>query len=291
MKKRLLPRFSPPLPLFAITTLFSAGLVLAGSLPAMSKRRAQAQPSPSAGAGIVLTPSQASTIGKKIWQNECGGTVEGLTSWNTGEDFASLGIGHFIWYHANFRGPFDESFPTLIAYMKQRGVKMPAWLANARTCPWTSRSQFLAARESAQMRELRQFLANTVSIQTDFIVRRLEQALPKMLAEVPSQQEKALVRGRFYAVSESTNGVYALIDYVNFKGEGVKKTERYQGQGWGLLQVLQAMQGTPRGADAAREFSEAAKRTLQRRVRNAPKNESQWLAGWMNRCASYARPL
>ena len=32
-----------------------------------------------------------------------------------------------------------------------------------------------------------------------------------------------------------------LIDYVNFKGEGVLETERYRGRGWGLLQVLEGM--------------------------------------------------
>ncbi|MEM8953239.1 MAG: hypothetical protein AAGD22_03720, partial [Verrucomicrobiota bacterium] len=240
-------------------TLALALLLAPDPLGAFSKRRASAQAT--ANAGIKLSAAQAKTIGQKIWQNECGGTIEGLTSWNAGENFASLGIGHFIWYHNQYRGPFDESFPKLIAYMKQRRVKMPAWLANARTCPWTSRSQFLAAQNSPQMRELRSFLADTVPVQTDFIVRRLEQALPKMLNEVASPQEKNLVRGRFYAVAETTNGVYALIDYVNFKGEGTKPTERYKGQGWGLLQVLENMKGTPRGQDAAKEFSESAKRT------------------------------
>jgi hypothetical protein len=47
-------------------------------------------------------------IGKKVWANECDGKVEGLTSWNGGEAFPSLGIGHFIWYPAGRRGPFDE---------------------------------------------------------------------------------------------------------------------------------------------------------------------------------------
>jgi hypothetical protein len=44
-----------------------------------------------------LSESQKMAIGKKIWQNECGGTVDGLTTWNVGEEFPSLGIGHFIW--------------------------------------------------------------------------------------------------------------------------------------------------------------------------------------------------
>src|SRR6476661_2837441 len=49
-------------------------------------------------ADVTLSPAQLQRVGQRIWQNECAGTVEGLTSWNSSEDFASLGIGHFIWY-------------------------------------------------------------------------------------------------------------------------------------------------------------------------------------------------
>jgi hypothetical protein len=35
----------------------------------------------------------------------------------------------------------------------------------------------------------------------------------------------------------------------------------------------------------------AARLTLDRRIQLAPKPESQWRAGWFNRCASYARGL
>jgi hypothetical protein len=45
---------------------------------------------------VSLSHGDALKIGKRVWQNECNGTVSGLTSWNQGEDFASLGIGHFI---------------------------------------------------------------------------------------------------------------------------------------------------------------------------------------------------
>ena len=68
-------------------------------------------------------------IGRKIWQNECGGTVAGLTSWNAGENFASLGIGHFIWYPAGARGPFEESFPVFVRYAHSAG-------RNCRSCFW-----------------------------------------------------------------------------------------------------------------------------------------------------------
>ena len=59
---------------------------------------------PSDAQSIRLSDSQAVRIGAKIWQNESGGTIAGLTAWNHGEDFASLRIGHFIWYPAGRRG-------------------------------------------------------------------------------------------------------------------------------------------------------------------------------------------
>src|SRR5207247_8676650 len=72
------------------------------------------------------------------------------------------------------------------------------------------------------------------------------------------------------------------------KGERVLHTERYQGQGWGLLQVLESMHGTG-DADAVDEFARAARATLTRRVHNAPagRHESRWLTGWIRRVNSY----
>ncbi len=242
---------------------------------------------------IALSESDAAAIGRKIWQNECAGTVEGLTSWNAGEDFPSLGIGHFIWYVPGRPGPFQESFPSLLAYMRERGVAVPAWLAEARGCPWNSRTEFLKEQQSPRMKELRQFLANTVSVQTGFIVRRLELSLPEMQKATPSASDKERLHANFHLMASNRNGLYALIDYVNFKGEGIKPEERYQGQGWGLRDVLLEMRPASGGSAATTEFSEAAKRVLQRRVRNAPsdRGESRWLAGWMNRCDTYKRGI
>ena len=240
----------------------------------------------SAPTGIRISATEAKTIGQKIWQNECGGTVRGLTSWNAGENFASLGIGHFIWFPAGVSAPYEESFPPLIAFMKSRRVAMPGWLASTPDCPWRSKADFERAANSPQMVELRNFLKNTIPLQTEFILKRLEAALPKMLGAVPPNQ-RDLVRGRFYAVASTGKGKYALMDYVNFKGEGTNPKERYKGQGWGMLQVLQDMRGTPTGAAATNEFANAGIRVLTRRVSNAPRKESQWLPGWTNRCNTY----
>ncbi len=243
-------------------------------------------------ADIAVSREDALKIGRKIWMNECSGTIEGLTSWNRGEDFASLGIGHFIWYVEGKDGRFEESWPKLIAFMKERGMKtMPRWIAETPDCPWPDYASFQAAQDSAAMADLRQFLASTIELQTEFIVMRLQAALPKMTDATDGRRERRKLERNFYAVAESPQGLYALIDYVNFKGEGVNPGERYQGQGWGLAQVLLEMRGHASGAAAAHEFSEAAKRTLRRRIQLAPRDETQWLRGWMNRCETYKRPL
>ncbi len=241
---------------------------------------------------IALSDAEALRIGKKIWQNECNGTVAGLTAWNEGEDFASLGIGHFIWYPQGKRGPFEESFPKLVSFMSSRGAKLPKVLLSAGglPCPWNSRVEFFQARQTTEMKQLRQFLADTVDLQAEFMVNRLETALPKMLDEA-ALADRENVRRQFERVASTPQGCYALVDYVNFKGEGVLHTERYRGQGWGLLQVLEGMTQSDRGPSAVEEFTRSARAVLTRRVQNAPaeRNESRWLSGWIHRLNSYTR--
>lgn len=239
-------------------------------------------------ADIRLTPDQVSRIGRRIWANECDGTVAGLTSWNKGEAFASLGIGHFIWYPAGNEGPFEESFPPLVRYLQSRRVPLPGWLPRTANCPWPNRDAFTRDAGGAMQSDLRKLLSATVREQSEFIILRLQNALPKMLAAAP-RSKRDQVRANFESLLQSPEGSYAMIDYVNFKGEGTNPGERYKGEGWGLLQVLSDMKA---GSSAA-GFGQAAKRVLARRVQNSPKErgESRWLAGWQNRCAGYGGRL
>ncbi len=226
---------------------------------------------PNSVVSVTLSASEALKIGKRVWQNECNGAISGLTSWNKGEDFASLGIGHFIWYPKGRRGPFDESFPKVVSFISNRGAKLPTMLLSVgrgEPCPWNSRTEFLRAEQTPEMNQLRRFLADTVDLQAEFLVARLEAALPKMLAEA-APADRTNVQQQFERLTKTPQGCYALVDYVNFKGEGVLHTERYQGQGWGLLQVLETMHGTS-DAGAVDEFARAAKAVLTRRVQNAP---------------------
>lgn len=258
--------------------LIFAAIVTPGTEHAVAQSAPQSQ----------MSASDLERIGKRIWQSECAGTVEGLTSWNSGEDFASLGIGHFIWYPPGNSGPFEESFPPLIAFLRQSGVTVPGWLLQTPDCPWPDRAAFIRDKNSQRQQELRKLLASTVPQQTQFIIARLKAAAPKMQAAAGEQGNR--VAQNMQLLGQTAAGNYAMIDYVNFKGEGLKPEERYNGQGWGLLQVLMEMQAAD-AASAPRAFATASKAVLTRRVKNSSpaRNEKQWLPGWLNRCDAYGR--
>ncbi len=235
-----------------------------------------------------LGPAELERIGHRIWKNECDGKVEELTSWNTGENFASLGIGHFIWYPAGVEGPFEESFPRLISFFRQNGVKLPGWLLEVKHCPWSDKRGFDRDHTGERQKELRSLLSRTVKEQTQFIIQRLDAAAPKF--EKAAGKQGAHVTRNIALLKQSAAGNFAMIDYINFKGDGLNAKERYQGEGWGLLQVLLLMKPAD-ASSAPAAFADAAKRVLTRRVQNSPKDrgEKRWLPGWHNRCDAYAK--
>jgi len=248
---------------------------------------------PSTGHSSGLSSTAKHKIGQKIWENESGGKISGLTHWNVGEEFPSMGIGHFIWYPKGFNGRWTESFPLFIRYAQQHGSQgIPAWVTQNPHCPWSSRASFLKDFNGTQLTGLRKYLANNVALQTDYIVATSRAALPKILASAPASQ-RAKIQANYLKVSTTTNGTYALIDYVNFKGDGTNPSERYNNQGWGLMWVLMEMKSVPTGQPAAREFAASAKRCLDRRISNSPsaRGEARWKAGWHNRCDTYTRPF
>ena len=238
-----------------------------------------------------ISKAELNAIGEKIFKNEAAGKKENLVYWNEGENFPSLGIGHFIWYKQGEPGIFEESFPQLVEFLKSKNVKLPKIMAENKYSPWKDRQELVNLKTKkipdTDIEELTNFLYENKDLQIMFIFKRLESSLEKMLA-VSNDREN--VRKQFYRVASLPNGLYPLIDYVNFKGEGTNPQERYNGQGWGLLQVLENMKGTETGKSALTEFSNSAKFVLQRRVNNSDpsKNERKWLQGWFNRCNTYA---
>ncbi len=240
---------------------------------------------------IASDQVQLERIAKLVFQNECAAKEACLTSWNKGEEFASLGIGHFIWYPQGTpesNKHFSESFPGLIHFMRQQGVEIPSWIQANKGCPWPNRKAFENEQKTQKMTELRLFLIKTMQFQADFMQKRLKSALPLILATVQERQ-RSHIRQQFDRVAAAPMGMYALMDYVNFKGEGVNPKERYSGQGWGLLQVLAEMHGELPGIAAITEFVRSAEMLLTRRVALSPSehHESRWLAGWRKRLHTY----
>lgn len=234
----------------------------------------------------VPSKDELNHVGTLIYKNETGLRKEFLVHWNKGEEFPSLGIGHFIWYPENFKnGRFDESFPGLIQFYKEKGIAVPKILST-RYSPWTNLEEFNTAKSKGEMNEAIDFLENTKDVQIEYIYKRLDSSLDKLTAVSKNPDH---VKKQFYRVANSKNGLYPLIDYINFKGEGIKKTERYKNEGWGLLQILELMQGEATGQAALDEFSEKATFVLHRRIDNSPKErgEERWKANWTSRCATY----
>ena len=248
---------------------------------------------------LVLPGDLAKKIGQKIWLNESGGKIHAITSWSANEEFASLGIGHFIWFPVGKWLPYEESFPALLEFMRKKNVRLPAWLNQAQipANPWTSRAEFRRNANSPQMKELRRFLLDTVAEQTQFMMARAQGAMEKILKTTPDGREREHIVIQFTRVVRDPDNFYPLIDYINFKGEGTNPNEaamnRETGrrQGWGLKQVLLKMNGVTGDPKAVRaEFADAAQFVLQQRVRNLPSNRV-FEVGWLRRIATYHRPI
>lgn len=226
----------------------------------------------------------------RILKNQTGGDLKKLINWNERGNFVTLGIGHFIWYPTAKKGQYTESFPTFLNYAKAHGAPLPAWLANQYQtgAPWSNSAAFNRAQNDPQLKELHAFMNKTLNLQANFMVTRLKQTVPAMLQSLPAN-ERQRVQNNYRVVEKSPGGIYPLLDYIQFKGSGINPAERYRGQGWGLLQVLQEMQNTQPGPAALAEFRRAADDVLVRRIANAPaeSREARNLSQWLDRISTY----
>jgi len=245
--------------------------------------------------GPLGSTRELRVIGDKIFRNEAGGVKSKLVHWNHGENFAAMGIGHFTWYPAGpRRHRFGNTFPGLLAFLEKRGERLPTWLKRAQRhgAPWNSRTALMRAKGSRQVNELENLLYRTRHLQAEYIIKRAQRAMPRLVKKTP-RHLRSLVSKNLNAVANTPGGWYALVDYVNFKGEGLNRRGGYRGQNWGLLQVLENMQPARSGPQALNNFASSAMAVLQRRVRNSPprRNEARWLRGWSKRINTYRYPL
>jgi hypothetical protein len=239
-----------------------------------------------------MTANELNCLEKMIFFNECSGKTERMLTWNADEAFPSFGIGHFIWYPAGKKGPYKELFPEFLSFLEVQKEVIPPWIAAlpSREAPWPTREAFLADLKSERMTVLKDFLEKSQRFQAQFMTRRVVGILPRMLETIP-EKERPVIELKFKEIADAPEGMFALIDYVNFKGEGILESERSQGQGWGLLQVLQEMRLPEEKEDALEEFVRAAKKVLEDRTRHASpdKDYSKRLRGWKARVKNYLK--
>lgn len=241
---------------------------------------------------LDLDEGELALVGARFFRNECGGDADKLTHWNRGETFISLGILHMLWYPGGVTETYRQTFPDFVRYCRAKGEPVPPWVLDALPtgCPWPDRDSFYARFDTDLARSLRTFLARTTALQAAFAHRRLVTGLKPLLDDAPISRRIPLAMKLFF-LGRSAGGVFALVDYVNFKGEGLSPKERYRDQGWGLRQVLEAMPIPTSAAEALESFVSSAKGVLSRRVANAPdpEKERRWLPGWHRRLDTYLK--
>jgi hypothetical protein len=225
----------------------------------------------------------------QLQRRETGGDDHKLIFWHQGEAMASLGIGHFLWFPSSVQPTATETFPALIDTLVALRVELPPWLAHRfaigeRGCPWSSRDELKAAEGLPHYQDLMQLLMTTKEQQARFVLDRFSKDLKATLQSLPSEA-RAQLQARLGALA-AASAFSALVDYAHFKGWGTNPSERYQGHGWGLVQVLEQMR-----CDTLPCFVESAEGVLTERVRLAPPErisfEKAWLPGWLRRVRAY----
>ena len=242
----------------------------------------------------AFSPTGYYWLASRIYHSEALGQQRYLTHWNAGEDFPSLGIGHFIWFPAGVDAPFDESFPAMVRHVRASAgqcAPVPAWLDDLDKfeAPWPSKLAFDAAQQSPEMQALRAWLSKTAVYQARYIVENFARRWNALAV-----REKDSLTVILQGLLQTSRGAYAVIDYSNFKGMGTNPRERYLGEGWGLVQVLQDMRASAvSDENLVTAFSHATAERLKQRVRNAPpeRNEARWLDGWLQRVQGYTGPV
>ncbi len=269
------------------------------------------------GLPLALSESSLQKIAMNMFKNEAGCKIKALNEWDRTEPFPSIGIPHTIWYPKKDRRKYVESFPAMWKFLRQKfrespqdsSIEMPRWLDanNVGPAPWASKAEFDADVE--RVGALTKFLSHpkVVMWQAEFMLARLNNSLAKIVAaaELQTPTRAQAIKSNLTLLLKSDNGILALVDYVNFKGEGVDPNERSgpENISWGLRQVLEGMnhsrvylQGTRPELRAKDEveiapliFANSAKLTLANLVASKPRKSPEHITnkyyrgGWLAR--------
>lgn len=221
-----------------------------------------------------------SVLENKIKRNEAS-SQDKVIYWHLHEPFPYLGVGRFIWFPRDSSFSYEEDFPSLLKFMKDKGHKLPAWLDQDFTCPWTTRQEF--EKDQKRQLELKQVLETGFELQIKFLVTNSFETFEKIVDSF-DENVKSEMKNKIEHLLEDPRGLYALIDYCQFKGSGLNEKEFKDGRGFGLKQVIEAL---PVESLNVESFVKTAKDILKERAKNSHGLDEKWLSSWINRLDRY----
>ena len=208
-------------------------------------------------------------------------TQDKVIYWHLHEPFPYLGVGRFIWFPKNSSFDYQEDFPLLLKFIKDKGHPLPDWIDDNFTCPWASRQEF--ENDQKRQAELRVVLESTFHLQIKFLISYSFETFEKIIQNT-EELHRSCMRSKISALLSDSRGLYALIDYAQFKGSGLNEKEFKLGKGYGLKQVLEAM---PEDGASVEMFVKTAKDVLKERAKLSNGHDEKWLASWINRLDRY----
>lgn len=194
-----------------------------------------------------------------------------------------VSMGGSIWYGEKTQLNYTEDWPTIAQALQDAGVTLPQWALGA--CPWSNQEEVIAAnQEGSPYYNDIQALNTTLSTDPKAldVLFRFGKWKRFLTALDPNSDfsdhyiftdatpgDAQLLADRFNAIGAVHDaaghpiGLYALMDYCNWKGEGTSVTEIHNTQHWGLQSVLRNMSAEEINSDGALQaFVDSARRTL-----------------------------
>lgn len=178
-----------------------------------------------------------------------------------------VSMGGSLWYGEKTRLNYTEDWPTVAKALKDNGVTLldgkplPDWIQGG--CPWANQEELTAALQPGSpyyddIQSLQQTLS-TDSKAIDILFRfgkwkrfltaldPYSDATDHYIFGNATPGDAPLLADRLNAIAAVRDdaghplGLYALMDYDNWKGEGTSITEIHNTQHWGLQSVLRNM--------------------------------------------------
>ncbi|MFZ4116631.1 MAG: hypothetical protein ACOYK6_07935 [Chthoniobacterales bacterium] len=228
---------------------------------------------------ISFTDTQLSELGNRL--RSIYSPEKKMAAWDQ-RGFAYIGIAQFLWYPAGTSNTFGDDWPNTASVLKDHGVDLEGWMMGP--CPWPSEKEFSDAQKQndPRLEKLISLLSapKAITEQARVIVENFHQAfspiskssivknLPPGEAELLQNNFKAVAR--VYDENNKPLGLFALMDYTHFKGEGIGGG--YNTQSWGLQRVLWNMQNVDpefvHSHTALETFIASAKQVLEERIVN-----------------------